>query len=133
MPDLIDFLIIDDKPSDIGHLRAIIHMVAGYDVTVREATTAADAIETVAKQQPHLVFTDHLSPTDTAFSTMLKLRGIGYLGPIVVVTGLGDPVKRQQLLAAGAVAVVFKDDLDAALLAQTLAKVRESLASPTRH
>jgi CheY-like chemotaxis protein len=133
MPDLSNFLIIDDNPSDVGHLRAIIHMVAGYEVVVREASTAQSAVESVAKEQPQVVFTDHLSPTDTAFSTIVKLRGIGYHGPIVVVTGHGDPVKRQQLLAAGAVAVVDKDELDSALLAKTLAKVREAIGSATRH
>lgn len=127
MSDLSDFLIIDDSPSDIGHLRACLHIVTGYEVSVRETSTAKGALEAVEAKAPQLVFTDHLTPTDTAFSTMTKLRAVGYDGPIVVVTGHGDPVKRQQLMAAGAVAVVDKDDLDAALLAQTLAKVRETL------
>ena len=131
MPDLKDFLIIDDNASDIGHLRACLHIVAGYHVSVREMGTAQAAVDAVGAKPPQLVFTDHLSPTDTAFSTILKLRGIGYDGPVVVVTGHGDPIKRQQLLAAGAVAVVDKDDLDAALLAQTLAKVREVM-TPSR-
>lgn len=133
MPELTDFLIIDDDPRDIGHLRACLHMVVGYEVRVREMSSADKAIEAVGQEPPHVVFTDHLSPVDTAFSTILKLRGIGYQGPVVVVTGHGDPIKRQQLLAAGAVEVVDKDDLDSALLAKTLAKVRESIAHPTRH
>jgi DNA-binding NarL/FixJ family response regulator len=131
MPDLTKFLIIDDSASDAGHLRACIRIVAGYQVDVRETSTAAAALEAVKVETPELVFTDHLSPTDTAFATILKLRGIGYKGPVVVVTGHRDPATRQQLLAAGAVAVVDKDDLDAALLAQTLAKVREKLVEPS--
>ena len=130
MPDLTNFLIIDDNASDAGHLRACIRIVAGYDVRVREALTASEALDAVKEQQPEVVFTDHLSPQDTAFATMLRLRGIGYDGPIVVVTGHRDPAVRQQLIAAGAVAIVDKDDLDAALLAQTLAKVRETIATP---
>lgn len=130
MPGLTKFLIIDDNASDAGHLRACIRIVAGYAVTVRESSTSAEALEAVKTEAPELVFTDHLSPTDTAFATILKLRGIGYKGPVVVVTGHRDPATRQQLLAAGAVAVVDKDDLDAALLAQTLAKVREKIAEP---
>ena len=129
MPDLSKFLIIDDSASDAGHLRACIRIVAGYDVEVRETSTTADALEAVKTEAPQLVFTDHLGPTDTAFATILKLRGIGYKGPVVVVTGHRDPATRQQLFAAGAVAVVDKDDLDAALLAQTLAKVRDTIAA----
>lgn len=131
MPDLTKFLIIDDSTSDAGHLRACIRIVAGYGVDVRESSTSADALSAVKAEAPQLVFTDHLSPTDTAFATILKLRGIGYKGPVVVVTGHRDPATRQQLLAAGAVDVVDKDDLDAALLAQTLAKVRELIAQPS--
>ena len=133
MPDFTDLLIIDDDPRDRGHLRACIHMVLGYDVIVREIATAKEAIDSVSVNAPQLVFTDHLSLADTAFSTILKLRGIGYTGPVVVVTGHGDPIKRQQLLAAGAVAVVDKDDLDSALLARTLAKVRESIEPQVKH
>ena len=128
MPDLRNFLIIDDSASDAGHLRACIRIVAGYQVHVRESSTVAEALEAVKAETPQLVFTDHLSPTDTAFATILKLRGIGYKGPVVVVTGNRDPATRQQLMAAGAIDVVDKDDLDAALLARTLAKVREKIA-----
>ena len=129
MPDLHDFLIIDDNASDIGHLRACLHMVAGYEVSVRQASTAEGAIETVRQKQPQVVFTDHLSPTDTAFSTILKLRAIGFEGPVVVVTSHEGRAKRQQLMAAGAVDVVNKDDLNSALLATTLAKVRAAIAT----
>ena len=131
----MNFLIIDDSASDAGHLRACIRIVAGYQVNVREATTTVAALDAVKSETPQLVFTDHLSPSDTAFATILKLRGIGYNGPVVVVTGHRDPATHRQLLAAGAVAVVDKDDLDAALLAQTLAKVRQTMtdleAAPT--
>ncbi len=130
MPDLTNFLIIDDSASDAGHLRACIRIVAGYQVNVRETSTSAEALEAVKSETPELVFTDHLSPTDTAFAKILKLRGIGYKGPVVVVTGHRDRATKQQLLAAGAIAVVDKDDLDAALLAQTLATVRERIAEP---
>jgi CheY-like chemotaxis protein len=127
MSALKDFLIIDDNRNDVGHLRAVLHMVLGYDVDIRDAATTGAALDAVQQRSPQLVFTDHLSPTDTAFSTILKLRGIGYDGPIVVVTGHGDPIKRHQLLDAGAVEVVIKDDLDSSAIAATLAKVRERL------
>jgi CheY-like chemotaxis protein len=125
MPDLKDFLIIDDNASDIGHLRAVLHMVLGYEVEIRDVSTSGDAVQAVQERMPSLVFTDHLSPTDTAFTTIFKLRGVGYDGPIVVVTGYGDSVKRRQLMDAGAVDVVLKDDLDSSALAVTLAKVRD--------
>ena len=134
MPDqLSDLLIIDDNPSDVRHLLAILHMVAGYDVNIRTASTVQGALDAVVSQFPQLVFADNLSQADTAFATTLKLRGIGYEGPVVVVTGNRDPVKKQQLFAAGVVDIVDKDDLDSALLAKTLAKVRESLGPKTRH
>lgn len=128
MPELKKFLIIDDNRHDIGHLKAVLHMVAGYDIDIRSAASTSTALDAVNEQRPELIFTDHLSPGETAFSTILKLRGIGYDGPIVVVTGLADPFKTRQLLDAGAVDVVIKDDLDSSAIAATLAKVRASLA-----
>jgi DNA-binding NarL/FixJ family response regulator len=123
MKSFKNFLIIDDNPFDIGHLRAVLHMICGYDVEIREATTAGDAIEAVKARSPEVVFTDHLSPTDTAISTLLKLRDIGYDGPIVVVTGLADRFTHRELLSAGASDIVIKDDLDSSRLAETLSKL----------
>ena len=127
MPDLKDFLIIDDNDIDVSHLRACLHMVAGYEVSVRQAGTPQSAIDAVKDRPPHVIFTDSLNAIDTAFTTILKLRGIGYHGPVVVVTGNEDPVKKQQLMAAGAVEVVGKDSLNSQELARTLAKVREAI------
>jgi CheY-like chemotaxis protein len=121
-----DFLIIDDNAFDIGHLRAVLHMVRGYGIEVRSASSAKDALKAVYERAPDVIFADHLSASETAFSTMERLRGAGYSGPIVVVTGVGDRIKHRQMKAAGAFDVVVKDDLDAAMLAQTLARIRES-------
>lgn len=134
MPDLKDFLIIDDNAIDVSHLRACLHMVAGYEVSVREAGTTQGALDAVKERHPQVVFTDSLNVVDTAYATILKLRGIGYLGPVVVVTGNEDPVRRQQAMAAGAVEVVGKDNLTSQVLARTLAKVREAIRpASTRH
>jgi two-component system CheB/CheR fusion protein len=123
MKSFKNFLIIDDNPFDVGHLRAVLHMVCGYNVDIREVNTARDAVEAVKARSPEVVFTDHLSPKDTAFATLLKLRQVGYDGPIVVVTGLADRLKHKELLEAGAADVVVKDDLDSQRLAATLAKI----------
>ena len=126
MKQFKDFLIIDDNPYDVGHLRAVLHMVFGYEVEIRDVASARDAIAAVQARTPEVVFADHLSPSDTAFSTLMKLRQVGYDGPIVVVTGLADPFKRHELLNAGAADVVIKDDLDSSTLASTLAKLGPS-------
>lgn len=123
MKSFKSFLIIDDNPFDIGHLRAVLHMVCGYDVEIREATSASDAIEAVKDRSPEVIFADHLSPNDTAISTLLKLRAVGYDGPVVVVTGLADRFKHNELLSAGVSDIVVKDDLDSSRLAETLAKL----------
>ena len=69
-----NFLIIDDNTFDIGHLRAVLHMVRGYEIDVRSATSAKEALQAVRERAPDVVFADHLSATDTAFSTMERLR-----------------------------------------------------------
>jgi CheY-like chemotaxis protein len=124
MSEMKNFLIIDDSESDRGHLRAVLHIVRGYGIDVREANSSSAAVEALREGPPDIVFADHLSPTETAFVTIEKLRGEGYEGPIVVVTGHGDPIRHRQLRAAGALEVLMKDDLDAAAMAKLLADLR---------
>jgi DNA-binding NtrC family response regulator len=129
MSDLSDFLIVDDNHNDVGQLRVCLYMVAGYDSRVREAATTTAALEAVKFRRPHVVFSDHLRNTagDNGFLTFTKLRGVGYDGPIVIVTASGDPMVRQKFLILGAIDFALKDDLDSARLAVAMRRVRDSL------
>lgn len=124
MPELSDLLIIDDDTFDADRLRATLHLMFGYDISVRRAKTLGSALDCVIERQPELIFLDDiLKPSDTATNTVPFLRRCGYEGPIVIVSGMVDRQRRAVLVAAGAADVIHKDDLDSVRVAEALIRV----------
>jgi DNA-binding NarL/FixJ family response regulator len=122
LPALADVLIVDDNTFDADSLRATLHMMFGYDISLRRAKTLGSALDLVIEKKPDIVFLDDiLPPSDNATHTIPFLRRCGYEGPIVVVSGEATRQRRQVLLAAGAADVVHKDDLDSVRITEALA------------
>ncbi|MFN3744620.1 MAG: response regulator [Hyphomicrobiaceae bacterium] len=124
-----DVLIVEDENFDADRLRATLHIMFGYAIDVRRARTLGSALDCVIERQPELIFLDdYLKPSDNAAHTIPFLRRCGYAGPIIVVSGQVDRMRRAMLLKAGAVDVIHKDDLDSVRIAEALA--RASGAAP---
>ena len=121
LPELSDILIVDDNTFDADSLRATLHMMFGYGISLRRAKTLGSAIDLVIERKPDLAFLDDiLPPSDTAMNTIPFLRRCGFEGPIIVVSGELTRQRRQQLMAAGAADVLHKDDLDSVRLSEAL-------------
>lgn len=121
IPGLKDVLIIDDSNFDADSLRASLNMMFGYTLELRRARTLGSALDSVIAKKPDLVFLDDiLPPSDTASETIPFLRRGGYDGPIIVVSGEVTRSRRLVLLAAGAVDVIHKDDIDSVRLSEAL-------------
>lgn len=119
-----DVLIVDDNTFDADTMRAILHVLFGYGITVRRANTLGSAVDCVMAKKPSLIVLDDiLPPSDTAVDTIPYLRGTGYAGPIVVISGGVTQRRRVDLIAAGASDVVHKDDLDSVRLSEALQRV----------
>ncbi len=128
LPNLSDFLIIEDENFDADRLRATLHIMFGYNIEVRRAKTLGSALDSVIEKKPELVFLDdYLKPSDNATHTIPFLRRCGYAGPIVIVSGAVDRQRRTTLLKAGAVDVIHKDDLDSVRIAEALGRVHVSM------
>ena len=124
LPDISDFLIVEDENFDADRLRATLHIMFGYAIQVRRAKTLGSALDAVIERQPELIFLDdYLKPNDNATQTIPFLRRCGYVGPIVVVSGGVDRQRRTTLIKAGAVDVIHKDDLDSVRIAEALERV----------
>jgi CheY-like chemotaxis protein len=124
MPAPADLLIVDDDTFDADRLRATLHLMFGYDISVRRARTLGSALDCVIERQPELIFLDDiLKPSDTATNTVPFLRRCGYEGPIIIVSGMVDRQRRAELAAAGAADVIHKDDLDSVRVAEALTRV----------
>jgi response regulator of citrate/malate metabolism len=119
-----DILIVEDENFDADRLRATLHIMFGYAIETRRARTLGSALDCVLERHPELIFLDdYLKPSDNATQTIPFLRHCGYDGPIIVVSGQVDRLRRAMLVKAGAVDVIHKDDLDSARIAEALARL----------
>lgn len=127
---LDDILVVEDEPRDSDRIIATLRVLVGYDeLVVRTASTISSAVDAVLEQHPKLVLLDDaLKPSDTATDTIPFLQRAGYDGPIVVISGQVTRRRRTELLQAGAVDVIHKDDVDSVQLSACLLRVFPDLA-----
>ena len=129
LPNISDFLIVEDENFDANRLAATLHIMFGYEIRVRSAKTLGSALDAVIERKPEIIFLDdYLKPNDNATHTIPFLRRCGYEGPIVVVSGAVDRQRRTTLIKAGAVDVIHKDDLDSVRVAEAMGRVYSAQA-----
>lgn len=128
---LADVLIVEDENFDADRLRATLHIMFGYAIDVRRARTLGMALDCVIERHPELIFLDdYLKPSDNATQTIPFLRRCGYAGPIIVVSGQVDRMRRALLIKAGAIDVIHKDDLDSVRIAEALGRAAGAQPEP---
>ncbi len=126
LPDLQDFLIVEDENFDADRLRATLHIMFGYAIQVRRSKTLGSALDAVIERHPQIIFLDDLlKPNDNATHTIPFLRRCGYEGPIVVVSAHVDRQRRTTLIKAGASDVIHKDELDSVRVAEALHRIKD--------
>ena len=116
-----EILIVDGKEADAERLTATLHVLFGYQISIRWARSLAEAIAGFAEDLPSLTFVDDTAePPNDALVSMAELRRAGYCGPVVVVSNTLTQTRRTRLLAGGAVDVIHKDDLDSVRVAEAV-------------
>ena len=119
--EVTDVLVIDDSAIDANAVGALLRCAFGRDIIVRHATNLMRAKNMLLEGLPAAILLDDiLPPRDRAESSMAILRQSGYSGPIIVLSGEMTRLRRLNLLQAGALSVLHKDDLNATALAQAL-------------
>lgn len=130
VPALTDVLVVDDEAPDADRIRATLRVMFGYDIDVRHAATLGSAVDCVLKKKPQLIFLDDvLKPSDRATDTIPFLRRAGCDAPIVVISGQVTKKRRLELISAGAIDVIHKDDLDSVSLGEALLRIFASEVS----
>lgn len=129
LPKLSDILVVDDCNLDLKRLRATLHLMYGYEISIRESNTLSSAIDEVMKATPQLIMLDdHLDlSSDRAHDSIPYLRHTGYEGPIIVVSGLATRKRRAELMEAGAAEVLHKDDLDSVRINEVLPDIMRNV------
>ena len=117
-------LVVEDEKPDADRLEAILNLMFGYNLRVHQATTLSAAMDIVLREKLDLVFLDDvLKPSDTASDSIPYLRGIGFEGPIVVISSKATRKRKAELFKTGANDVIHKDDVDSVRIAEALAHV----------
>jgi len=121
---LRDVLVVEDDPLDAERMTATLHVIFGYELRIHLASTLGDAVDRVIESKPSLVFLDDiLKPSTNALQAIPLLRGAGYAGPIIVVSGQVTYQRRSSLLANGAGEVIHKDEVDSVRVAEAIARL----------
>lgn len=124
MPPLNHFLIIDDEIMDAKWLLSALKLVCGHDIRVRHVRTLGTALDALKAEPPQLIFLDdRVSPVDTANTTLPFIRRAGYEGPVVIISGALTRQRKADLLKLGAAAILHKDDIESARVAELLIEI----------
>lgn len=124
-----DILVIEDEVFDADRIKATLHIMFGYAITIRHAASIDKAIDCVLERKPQVVLLDDvLPPNENAVQSIAFLRKAGYAGPIVIVSDRASRLRSAQLRAVGAVDAIHKDNLDTVRLGEALARAREHVA-----
>ena len=102
MPTL---LVIDDEPA-IQH--AFQRAFRGGELVLLTASTAAEAVEAVARARPDAIVLDVRLPDATGLETYHRLRAIDARVPVILVTGHGTTELAIEAMKAGAYEYLLK-------------------------
>lgn len=128
---LDDVLILDDSDADATWLISALKLVCGHDLHIRHARTLGTALDALKSSMPQILFVDdRLSPVDTATSTIPFIRKSGCAAPIVILSGEMTRNRRTLLLELGAVAILHKDDIESARVAELLIELFAPKSTP---
>ena len=121
LPQFTSVLVVEDEKSDADRLAAILNLMFGYSLQIHQATTLSAAMDIVLREKLDVVFLDDvLKPSDTASDSIPYLRGIGFDGPIVVISSKATRKRKAELYRTGASDVIHKDDVDSVRIAEAL-------------
>jgi DNA-binding response OmpR family regulator len=84
-------LIVDDSPPALALIRAVLEAEKYQDLSIREATTGADALKTFDRAGPFdLVLLDVGLPDLDGFTVCRALRKVDGRVPVVFITAKGE-------------------------------------------
>lgn len=122
-------LVVEDDEG----LRATLEMsLSSEGYRVLKAENGHKAIELVAEKKPNIVLLDVMLPGLNGFDVCRKLRGAGFDGPIMMVTGRTEEVDRVVGLEIGADDYLTKPFGRRELVARIRARLRHSCGPATR-
>ena len=105
MTHIPHILVVDDQK---GIRRLVQEIFRGDPYRVSLAANGAEALETAAKDCPHLVLLDVKMPVMDGVETLRRLRQVHPLIPVIIMTAVGDGDRVREALGLGAICSVTK-------------------------
>lgn len=110
-------LIIDDDAVDRMQVRLAFK---GMGITCTEAEDCTSALLLLKRQSFDCVFIDYLLPDGDGLSLVTEIRALGFVHPLIILTGQGDEEKAVQFMKAGASDYMTKANVSPDSLSQVL-------------
>lgn len=123
-PSRLRVLIIDDDPSDITLMDRALRRMVRYEVQVLSATSLATARWVLAAEPQDLILIDYSLQAECGTELVRELSDKGSPVPIILLTSLWTAEIEAEVLDAGGVACLSKDDLTPRIMETT---VRQAL------
>ena len=117
--DSISLLLVEDNPSDVALIRALLKDVDGTYFEVRDRSYLRDAMDSIKDATPDIVLVDLGLPDAEGLEAIRQLRSCGDL-PLVVLTGNVDDQLAIDSLRFGAQDYLVKTNLDSDRLVRGL-------------
>ena len=123
-PSRLRVLIIDDDPSDISLMDRALRRMVRYEVQVLSATSLATARWVLAAEPQDLILIDYSLQAECGTELVRELSEQGSSIPVILLTSLWTAEIEAEVLEAGGVACLAKDDLTPRIMETT---VRQAL------
>jgi response regulator of citrate/malate metabolism len=104
---MIDVLVVDDDFRVAEINSAYVAQVPGFRVTAR-AHTAAQALAILERTHVDLVLLDHYLPDETGLTLVRRMRQLGHLADVIMVTAARDVATVQAAMRYGALQYLVK-------------------------
>lgn len=116
MQDSIRILLVEDDDIDIlAFERAVKRGGLNYEITVNHNTE--EVLKMAAKEKFTCIFLDYLLPGSDGLAVLKKMRSIGILTPVVVVTSQGNEKIAVEMMKNGALDYITKEEITAERIA----------------
>ena len=117
-------LIVDSNAADrqaiVAALRRETPPAEGSSLEILEATSIAEARETLAREEIACIFLNHSLPDGSSLDLLMEMRAQGHATPVVVLTGERDEQMIAEVMQAGAADFLPKESLEPDLVARSL-------------
>ncbi|MBU0753957.1 MAG: response regulator [Planctomycetes bacterium] len=103
-------MIVDDSGTARLFIRRCLEIVLTEEVIIIEAVNGKDALTTMKQESPDLVLTDLNMPVMDGLTFVKRVAASPKLHgtPVVFITSVNNPARREELVAQGASAVLGK-------------------------